>query len=305
MNFFIAPVQGHTDAAWRHFHHKIYGGDQRYFTPFMRLEHGETRLKDLRDFTNSLNDVISLEPQVIFSNCAELDILVGSLVAKGANAVNLNLGCPFPPQMSKGRGAAFIRNIKEAEKLPEIIAKYPDVKFSIKMRVGMENPDEWKEIIGILNSLDLDNLYVHPRTARQKYSGELYLDSFAEILEGSKNPVVFNGEIKTVEDIDVIKSKFPAINGVMIARGILGRPSLISEYAEGNWEREKRLETMVRFHNELFEYYKTILFGESQIISKIKPFWEYAEKEIGRKAWKAIRKSTTLPKYQAAVASLN
>ena len=303
MKIYIAPVQGHTDAAWRHYHNKFYGGGKYgYFTPFMRCEHGEIRQKDLRDFTNPLNNEINLEPQVIFRNVEELDVLVRPLAGAGARVVNLNLGCPFPMQTAKGRGAAFISNMPEATKLPDVLARYPDVKFSVKMRLGMENPDEWKGIMDILNSLELDNLYVHPRTARQKYSGELYLDSFAEILERSNNPVVFNGDILTPEDFHYVAKTFPAVNGVMTARGILGRPSLAKEYEEGEWPKEVRINKMMEFHDEIFQYYSRILCGDSQILSKIKPFWEYAEAEIGRKAWKAIRKATTIPKYRSALA---
>ena len=165
----------------------------------------------------------------------------------------------------------------------------------------MEHPAEWKEIIGTLNSIKLDNLYVHPRIARQQYGGQLHLDSFAELLDKSINPVVFNGDIRTPEDIRRIADKFPGINGIMTARGILARPSLAAEFEEGEWDREKRLEVMMLFHRELFRYYSDTLCGDSQILSKIKPFWEYAEEEIGRKPWKAIRKATNIVKYNAAV----
>lgn len=304
MNLYIAPVQGHTDAAWRHFHQRIYGGNHRYFTPFMRCEHGEIRQKDLKDLNNPLNEAINLEPQVIFRNVEELEILLASIVGARANNVNLNLGCPFPLQTVKGRGAAFIANVSEAEKLPEVLGGYPDVKFSVKMRLGMKDPYEWKGIIGILNSLELNNIYVHPRVARQNYSGDLFLESFTEFLEESKNPVVFNGDIKTPEDMAEIVKTFPKINGLMTARGILGRPSLAKEYQSGEWSREDRIGKMLAFHGELFNYYRNHLCGDSQILSKIKPFWEYAQEEIGRKAWKAIRKSTNLTKYASAVAMI-
>ena len=301
MNVYIAPVQGHTDAAWRHFHHKIYGGNHRYFTPFMRCEHGEIRRKDLKDLTNPLNESIDLEPQVIFRDAGELDILLRALSDIGTNRVNLNLGCPFPLQTVKGRGAGFISNTSEARKLPELIANYPDITFSVKMRLGKESPDEWKGIMDILNSVELDNIYLHPRVARQQYGGDLHIDQFAEFIESSKNPVVFNGDIKTPGDIKTTVETFPAVNGIMTARGILARPSLAVEYEGGEWTREERIEKMLMFHRELFTHYKDTLCGDSQILSKIKPFWLYSEEEIGRKAWKAVKKATTILKYTSAL----
>lgn len=301
MNLYIAPVQGHTDSAWRHFHHKIYGGNHKYFTPFMRCEHGELRPKDLKDFKNPLNEGINLEPQVIFRNLEELEVLLNALAGTGVKSVNLNMGCPFPLQTAKGRGAAFLSNISEAGKLIDLPHKYPDLKFSVKMRLGMEKPGEWKNIIEILNSMELENIYVHPRVARQKYAGNLYIDSFLEILEKSSNPVVFNGDIRTREDINRLIGSVPGIKGIMVARGILGRPSLAAEYEEGEWTREKRIEKMIEFHGEILSYYRQHLCGDSQVLSKIKPFWEYAEEEIGRKAWKAIKKASNLTKYNAAI----
>lgn len=302
---YIAPVQGHTDAAWRHFHHAVYGGDNRYFTPFMRCEHGEMRRQDVRDFTSPLNEGLDLEPQVIFRDMDELEVLLSRLDAEGATKVNLNMGCPFPLQTGKGRGAGFIRNVEEAGRLPEILGRHPGPVYSVKMRLGFEQPDEWRGVIDILNSLKLSNIYLHPRVARQQYGGELHLDQFEAFVSESRNPVVFNGDIKTPGDIAEVESRFADIAGVMTARGVLGRPSLAAEYADGSeWDRDWRISKMLEFHRALLGHYEETLCGDSQVLSKIKPFWEYAEEEIGHKAWKAIKKATNMAKYHSAVAQV-
>ena len=50
MKFHFAPVQGHTDAPYRHFHAGMYGHDISYYTPFIRLERGDLRVRDVKDF---------------------------------------------------------------------------------------------------------------------------------------------------------------------------------------------------------------------------------------------------------------
>ncbi|MBD5195024.1 MAG: tRNA-dihydrouridine synthase family protein [Bacteroidales bacterium] len=302
-NILIAPVQGHTDAAWRHFHEEVYGGNNKYFTPFIRCDHGSLRKQDLRDYTSELNSGLDLEPQVIFRDMGELEVLLGELSKAGAERVNLNMGCPFPLQTGKGRGAGFLKNQEEISKLTDTLSKYPSLSYSVKMRLGFEDPAEWGNVIDVLNGLPLRHVDVHPRVARQQYGGELHLDEFEKLLSTSRNPVVFNGELKTPEDIDNIISKYPEIYGTMTARGVLGRPSLVSEWQEGRtWSRDERIEKMLKFHNLLLNHYSSTLCGEAQILSKIKPFWEYAEEEIGRKAWKAIKKASNLAKYHSAVA---
>lgn len=300
---YIAPIQGHTDAAWRHFHQLAYGGDNLYFTPFIRAEHGGVRDRDIRDYGGPLSANHQLEPQVIFRDMEELDLLLTALGREGAERVNLNMGCPFPLQTGKGRGAGFIANCDEAAKLPQIASRHPEISLSAKMRLGYSETNEWRGIMQVLNSMPLRFIVLHPRVAKQQYGGELDLDMFAGFLKESSNPVVFNGELKTPSDVTAIMERFPGIEGVMLGRGLLGRPSLAAEVTAGEeWTRERRIEEMLRFHDALMAHYEETLCGESQLLSKIKPFWEYSEEEIGRKAWKAIKKAGTLPKYRTALA---
>ena len=62
LSLHFAPVQGHTDAAYRHFHSEIYGGEQTYYTPFIRLEKEGIRPRDIKDISSDLNDGIHLVP---------------------------------------------------------------------------------------------------------------------------------------------------------------------------------------------------------------------------------------------------
>lgn len=307
MKYYFAPVQGHTDAPYRHFHNLIYGDTASgvtFFTPFIRLENGSIRQRDLKDLASNLNEGTHIVPQIIFRDATELDALVEILKKEGVKEIDLNMGCPFPLQTGHGRGAATIADEELGAAVARMVAANPDITFSVKMRLGMTDPDEWKTLIPVLNTVSLSHITVHPRIARQQYGGDLYLDRFAGILSESTNPIVFNGDIRTPQDFKSIETKFPEIAGIMTARGILGRPSLIAEAEQGEWDHAKRIETMLAFHRELFNYYSETLCGDTQILSKIKPFWEYAEEEIGRKAWKNIRKAVNIAKYNSAVAMI-
>lgn len=306
MNFHFAPVQGHTDAPYRHYHREIYGDSCDYSTPFIRLEQGKLRSRDIKDFTSELNEGTHTVPQIIFRDAEELNALISLMKENGANEIDLNMGCPFPLQTGHGRGAATVSRPGLGEAVEKAVAENPDILFSLKMRLGMKDPDEWKVLLPYLNNVHLKHVAVHPRVAKQQYGGDLYLDRFEEILNTSSNPVIFNGEIKNPEDIQEIAQRFPEVAGVMIGRGLLARPSLVAEFIEGKeWDKQKRIETMLSFHRILFDHYTSTLCGDSQIISKIKPFWEYAENEIGRKPWKAIKKAVNIAKYHSAVASIS
>lgn len=305
MIFHFAPVQGHTDAPYRHFHKLVYGNDVRYYTPFIRLEQGGIRPRDVKDYSSTLNDGLRLVPQVIFRDVRELTELVALLKKDGVKEIDLNMGCPFPLQTGHGRGAATVGNPELAEAVAKVVSDNEDVKFSVKMRLGFDNPDDWTVLLPLLNEVSLDHITVHPRVARQQYSGEIDFERFGKILQMSKNPIVYNGDLLSPEDITRIEESYSGVKGIMIGRGLLGRPSLISECLDGKeWSREQRLAKMLHFHQLLISHYESVLCGESQLLSKMRPFWEYAEEEIGRKAWKGIKKAGNIAKYNSAVAMI-
>lgn len=303
MKFHVAPVQGHTDAPYRHFHQQHFPDDVTYYTPFIRWEKDGLRKKDVKDLTSDFNDNIDLVPQIIFRDSDELKSLVDSIFDLGYKKIDLNMGCPFPLQTAKGRGAAAISNSELHKSVAEVVNENSEIRFSVKMRLGMNGADEWKSLLETLNTLDLHHITLHPRTAKEQYSGDLHLDIFAEFLKKSRNPVVFNGELKSIEDIHRISRSFPDISGVMIGRGLLSRPSLLSEFIHNqNLDREEQLQALLSLHKDIISYYRANLIGgEHQILSKIKPYWEYTEALIGRKAWKAIKKASNMAKYNTAI----
>lgn len=305
MNLYLAPVQGHTDAPYRYFHARHYGNAAICFTPFIRWEKNGVRPQDIKALKGDFSDGIDLVPQIIFRDADELTSLVDTLRSEGVSRIDLNMGCPFPLQTARGRGAATILNASLAESVAECVKTNHDISFSVKMRLGYENPDEWRSLLPTLNGLNLHHITLHPRVARQQYGGEVDREQFAAFLAESTNPVVYNGDLRTPDDVKEVAGAFPEIQGIMLGRGALARPSLFQEIIEGQeWTREKRLRRLLDFHRELLDYYTETLCGDHQILSKIKPFWEYSEAEIGRKAWKAIKKSVNMAKYHSAIAMI-
>lgn len=298
-----APLQGYTEAAWRHHHAALLpqAVPDRYFSPFLRLEKGELRRRDLRDITSTLN-TDNLTPQIIFRDLDEFKRLADAVAASGHTTLDLNLGCPFPPQVKHGRGAALLRRPDTLAAVAREMAVRPDIAFSAKMRLGVTDPGEWRAVMGAISEMPLTHLTVHPRTASQQYAGELQTESVAEIIAQSPHPVIFNGDILTPADIDRVMDAYPGLAGVMIGRGLLARPSLIAEWREGGeWSADRRLSLMIELHRRVLDTYRETLCGDTQILMKIRPFWDYAEPLIGHKTAKAIRKAGSLTAYMGAL----
>lgn len=305
MKIYCAPLQGFTDAPYRHFHAQVFGGVDSYCAPFMRLERGAPMPRDIRDITSPLNAGLHVIPQVIASGPEEFSRLADTVAASGHTEVDLNMGCPFPPQVKRGRGAGLITAPDRLALIAREMESRPDMKFSVKMRLGATESGQWRDVIDIVNAMPLQRVTVHPRTARQLYGGELYLDEADALIAALRHPVVFNGDILSPADIDRIAARYPGLEGVMNGRGLLARPSIAAEWREGReWTRAERMDAIMRLHEGVSHYYIENLCGDTQILSKLRPFWEYLEPEIGHRPAKAIRKATSLSKYNAALATI-
>lgn len=302
---YAAPMQGHTDSPYRHYHAKIYGEADAYFTPFLRVERGVVRPRDLKSLASGLNENHHLIPQIIFNGEKEFELLVDEISRLGYREIDLNFGCPYPMQTNHGRGAAILQNPELIKWISSRINSIPDISFSVKMRSGLSNGDEWRQVLPVLNDTRLAHITFHPRVAKQKYSGELDMASLDDFISLSRHPVIYNGDLLSPSQIRALAQRFPGLKGVMSGRGLIGRPSLFAEFNDNNeWQKDKRLDMMLKFHDSLREYYTDKLCGEAQVLAKLQSFWEYASEEIGKKAWKGIKKATNLYKYDAAVKTI-
>lgn len=298
----FAPLQGYTDYAYRNFHNEIFGGVDAYYTPFIRIEHGELRKKDVRDTSFDNDETGKILPQVIVKDVTELDFLVSRLVEMGHKRIDINMGCPFPLQTKKGRGAGLLSSPERVKGIMDYVNERGDVDFSLKMRLGNVDANECIELLPVFNNTKLVHIIVHPRIATQQYKGDLNLDVFESFMKGCSKPVIFNGEIKSVEDICNLENAYPTLAGIMVGRGLLSRPSMANEYKLGTSLSEKELyDKVMCFHENVFNHYSQQLQGDSHLLMKMKTFWEYLEPIIGHKQYKLVKKAVSVAKYNAAL----
>ena len=227
-------MQGHTEGIFCRFHSDTYGPADFYSTPFIRVEKGEVRRRDLRVNDPQTVKGLNVIPQAIFRDITEWKLIAEAVAQLGFTTLDMNLGCPFPPQVKHGRGAALLRNPSLLKAVAEEMPSFPTLAFSIKMRLGVEQPDEWTAIIDTINSMPLTRVTVHPRVATQQYGGELHIGQFETLARELRHPIVYNGDIANPDDIDRIADRYPTLEGVMAGRGLLARPSLHAECSKGD-----------------------------------------------------------------------
>ena len=298
----FAPLQGYTDAIYRTMHNKVFGGINSYYSPFIRLEKGEVRQKDIKDILPENNENINLVPQIIVNSNEEFLKLTELVCNLGYKRIDINMGCPFPLQTKKGRGAAILQNTKHLEDIVESINSINDIDFSIKMRLGMDSAEDAKGALEIINKAKLHHITIHPRIAKQQYKGEIDYQTFDYIYQNCLHPIIYNGDILSQEDIYNIINIYPKIEGIMIGRGLLAKPYLAMELNKTiRLSVSERLSMIMKLHDAIYDHYSSVMQGEHQLLLKMKTFWEYLDEEIGKKPYKAIKKSVNIKKYELAI----
>ena len=123
---YFAPLQGYTDSVYRRAHASLFGGIAAYYTPFVRIEKGDFRRKDLRDIAPENNVGIAVVPQAIASEPDELRRIVDAIAGCGYRRIDINLGCPFPLLARRHKGAGILPFPDEVERLLNPLKEYPD-----------------------------------------------------------------------------------------------------------------------------------------------------------------------------------
>ena len=301
LKIFAAPLQGFTESAWRIAHNEIFGGVDAYFTPFIRYEKGGLRNKDKREVMPANNEGIKLIPQIMASETEEMRPLVEYLVSLGYEDIDLNMGCPFPLIANRGKGSGILSHPDKVATLLDCANTYSadGIKFSVKMRLGHISKDEWRMLLPLINDSCVSMITLHPRIGKQQYKGDVDMDAFAEFYNECRKPLVYNGDLCSVADINRIVEKFPDLYGVMIGRGLLADGALAAGYKSGSDISQDELYAKVRrMHSMMYERYsETIEGGDAQLLLKMKSMWEYWLPGLDKKKRKAIRKANKLSVY--------
>ena len=300
MDIRLAPMEGVTDAVHRRVHHRLFGGVEQYYIPFITPSiHRVFTTRDLRAIAPENNAGVPVIPQLLTRDAELFLWAANELAALGYAEVNLNTGCPSGTVTAKGRGAGMLRDLEALEAFLDAIFAHCPLPISIKTRIGFESPEEWPAIWNLLKSYPMKELTIHPRTRSEFYKGEVHFGSFEAALEGGL-PLVFNGNLFGPADCAALQEKCPGMP-MMIGRGLIANPALGRQLHGGNPATHGELR---HYHDALLEEYSRE-YPQDTAHSRMREHMKYLSCcfEGSGKALKSIRKST--PKtYPEAVVQL-
>ena len=282
MKIYFAPMEGITDGILRRTHREIFGGVDVYCLPFHKLTQSMTlTTREKRDFDPEENRGLSILPQALTRNPEQLLAWLDDVKELGYPCADLNLGCPSPTVTKRGRGSGMLRDPGFLLSFLDYVFDHPlPVPLSVKTRIGYERAEEWPRILDILAEYPFDHVTVHVRTMKEQYTGNTHPEAFeAAVRRGIPHPV-YNGDLRTPEDVSALLVRCPETEAVMIGRGLLADPSLARQLRGGAEAGEAEL---TAWYTALYEGWAQ-RFQPDQALGRIKKLMEWpCEGDIRRR----------------------
>ncbi|MCQ2308619.1 MAG: tRNA-dihydrouridine synthase family protein [Bacteroidales bacterium] len=302
----LAPFQGITDVVYRNMFMKHFGGIDKYYTPFFTgIQKDNSKSLRSDEIDPRFNDVNIMVPQILSNNAEEIIRFANQCKSMGYPEFNLNMGCPFPRVANKTRGCGLMADPNRTiAMLEEIYNNINGIKFSIKCRLGYYNPDEIFKFIETFNSLPFSEIIIHPRIGKQMYTGEASLEKFKELIPLINKPLIYNGDIYTVEKYkSVVENISTNNNHTMLGRGLLTNPFLAEDIKQINDNQKDR---QTRLHNFVVSLYVERLHhagGSPKIIGSMKELWKYMMNifDDPQNVWRNVKKVNHLDEYENSI----
>lgn len=226
-------------------------------------------------------------PQLLANEEEFIRRSIPRLESWGAQAIDINMGCPVRKALRHNYGVALMGDPDYASEIVRLAVKHATVPVSVKLRAGSEKHDfEYLEkFIGGLFEAGASWITLHPRTAEQKRRGDANWNTIARLKKIFSQPIVGNGDIQCFDDARKMFEE-TGCDRVMVGRAMMVKPWLIryeaepDAYTQGEWYGQF-LKTVLA---ECVKYYsekdgrRRILF----LVQQGKPWVEFGEYLQGR-----------------------
>jgi tRNA-dihydrouridine synthase B len=214
------------------------------------LQHGNERTLG---YLRIASDERPLAVQIFGSEPAVMAGAARMVEEAGADIVDINFGCPVKKVTKTGAGATMLDDPERACRVVEAVASAVSVPVTVKLRRGLENGSRACLSIGPrLVEAGAASLTLHPRSAKQMYTGTADHSLTAELVSLVTVPVVASGDIVSRARAQAVLASTGAA-AVMVGRAAQGNPWALQEILEGDGDgpsREEVVAELVLFMRE-------------------------------------------------------
>ena len=223
---YSAPMAGVTDKPFRLMLRRF--GMQPLYTEMIGVNtlayrHPSTcKMIHIADEKNIIVQLVGIDEENLIKGAKEAEF-------NGAIGIDINMGCPVKKLISNGSGAALMKDIDRACRLVERIRENVSVPVSVKTRLGWDAQHiTIDEFVQKMSKTGVSHITIHGRTREQGYSGEADVAKMVQMAHLNIVPIIANGDITDISSATRIQ-QVGCFAGMMVGRGILGKPWLLQE----------------------------------------------------------------------------
>lgn len=225
--FVLAPMAGVTDAPFRRLCRQFGAG-----MTTSEMTTADTRLWQTAKSRHRLDLDLDAEPvavQIAGPEPQQLTVAAVACVERGAQIIDINMGCPAKKVCRKLAGSALLKDRKLVAAILNAVVSAVDVPVTLKYRTGWD-PEHRNavDIAHVAEDAGVQALAIHGRTRACRYRGDAEYETIAAVKRAVNIPVIANGDITTAEkSLEVLR--LTDADGLMIGRGAQGRPWIFRE----------------------------------------------------------------------------
>ncbi|MFK7806006.1 MAG: tRNA dihydrouridine synthase [Anaerolineae bacterium] len=243
----LAPMTGYSDVPYRAICREY--GSAMHYTEFVPVEALGKHHDRYNKFWKRLDQKSGETPMVfqIFGNNPKLICDVAQRIeALEPDIIDINMGCSTRRVSGRGAGVGMMKTPEAIAETFSLLSTHLSVPITGKIRLGWEENKNYVEVGRILEGSGAQLVAIHGRTKEQKYNGTADWDAIAELKQAVSIPVIGNGDIFEIEDIDRMKA-YTGCDAVMIGRGAIGNPWIFSRMERAKLTYRELLRT-IRIH---------------------------------------------------------
>lgn len=304
----LAPMAGYTDLPFRRLVRSFGGVGLAYSEMINPISILRGRGRKSLNLIATAPDDRPLGWQLYGNDPALLAEAAQWLEDRGAELLDLNMGCPRRKICGKGGGAALLKTPDRAAELVQRMVDAVRVPVTVKIRLGWDQPAGAAELACALESAGAAGLIVHGRTRAQGFSGTVDLEGIRQVVEAVRIPVIANGDVFSVAAArDMFRRTRCA--AVMIGRHVLSEPWFLRDVARDLAgepplpppSQEQRLTLMRRLFAD-----HVALYGERYGVILYRRWAPRFVKGLGapRPLMMALLQARTVPEWEAEMARL-
>jgi len=226
-NLIVAPMAGVTDRPFRMLCKRMGAGMAvSEMVASNSLLYGSEKTKRR---ANHEGEVDPISVQIVGADPGMLAQAAKYNVDRGAQIIDINMGCPAKKICNVMAGSALLQNEPLVARLLEAVVGAVDVPVTLKIRTGWDKQNRNAiRIARIAESSGIQALAIHGRTRACAYTGDAEYDTIAAVKASVCIPIIANGDITTPEKARHVL-QYSGADAVMIGRAAQGRPWLFRE----------------------------------------------------------------------------